>query len=68
LLAGASSLPDPLQALLEGAAPARSVVRGDELTSTIRYRDYLEQAGVFVVLIGIAYLAARLSHGKRGAS
>jgi cobalt/nickel transport system permease protein len=65
LLAGASSLPDPLQALLESATPV-GAAHGDELTSPARYRDYAWQAGVFVLLIGTAYFVARMSRRRRG--
>jgi cobalamin biosynthesis protein CbiM len=57
-LAGSSSLPDPLQGLLE-AAPDQSDT--DTLLSRGRYRDYVEQTAVFGLLIVLAYLTSRLA-------
>ncbi len=69
VLAGSSSLPDPIQGLLR--APEAVIQAGkdpDNLMSSARYREYLEQTGVLVVLVGIAYLTSRLSQRKKGHS
>jgi cobalt/nickel transport system permease protein len=69
ILAGSSSLPDPLQALLETATPqASTAADSGKLLSPGRYRDYLEQTFVFAVVITIAYLASRLAHRRRRSS
>jgi hypothetical protein len=57
-LAGSSTLPDPLQGLLE-AVPDRSDT--DTLLSPVRYRDYAEQTAVFGLLIVLAYITSRLA-------
>jgi cobalt/nickel transport system permease protein len=67
LLAGSSSLPDPLQALLTatgGSAPTET----GELSSTVRYWEFAELAGAFVLLIGVAYLASFLARRRKDAS
>jgi cobalt/nickel transport system permease protein len=58
VLAGSSSLPDPLQGLLE-AVPDRS--DSETLLSRGRYRDYIEQTAVFALLIVLAYVTSRLA-------
>jgi cobalt/nickel transport system permease protein len=69
VLAGSSSLPDPLQALLETATPQASPASDSgELLSPARYRDYLEQTVVFAAAITIAYVASRLAHRRRRSS
>jgi cobalt/nickel transport system permease protein len=66
LLAGSSSLPDPLQKLLAANAPQLRIDAVSQmLSSTTRYADYMVRAGVFLLLIGLAFLASRLGrHGS----
>jgi cobalt/nickel transport system permease protein len=65
LLAGSSSLPDPLQKLLAANAPPLKIEAVWEmLSSTARYADYMIRAGVFLLLIGLAFLASRLAHHR----
>ncbi len=68
LLAGSSSLPDPLQGLLENPAVASGGGGVGELSSAARYRDYAEQAGVFIVLIAVAFLTSRIARRRKDAS
>ncbi len=67
MLAGSSSLPDPLQGLLESPSVAAGVAESGKLSSALRYRDYAEQAGVFIILIGVAYLTSRLARRRKDA-
>jgi cobalt/nickel transport system permease protein len=65
LLAGSSSLPDPLQKLLAAnAPPIRIEAVSQMLSSTTRYADYMIRAGVFLLLIGLAFLLSRLAHHR----
>jgi cobalt/nickel transport system permease protein len=65
LLAGSSSLPDPLQKLLAANAPPLKIETVSEmLSSTTRYADYMIRAGVFLLLIGLAFLVSRLAHHR----
>jgi cobalt/nickel transport system permease protein len=69
VLAGSSSLPDPLETLLAAHAPsANAGAVSDNLSSSARYMDYLLRGALFVVLIGLGIFAARLAGHKRGRS
>jgi cobalt/nickel transport system permease protein len=65
LLAGSSSLPDPLQKLLAANAPPLKIdAVSNILSSSARYSDYMIRAGAFLLLIGLAFLASRLGHHR----
>jgi cobalt/nickel transport system permease protein len=64
LLAGTSNLPDPLERLLSGHGGPREPDPA-ALASALRYEDYLIRAGVFVVLLGAAFLGVRLARSRR---
>jgi len=66
ILAGSSGLPDPLQKLLAAHAPSFKIAAVSEmLSSTNRYADYMIRAGIFLLLIGLAFVASRLGHHHR---
>jgi cobalt/nickel transport system permease protein len=65
VLAGSSSLPDPLEGLLTGSGTQG--VEAGELSSTARFREYAELAGAFVLLIGVAYLTSFLARRRKSA-
>ncbi len=66
VLAGSSSLPDPLEKLL-AVSPLLSAGAGSErLSSSTRYMDYLIRAAVFIILIGCGILAGLV--GRRRSS
>ncbi len=66
VLAGSSSLPDPLEKLLT-VSPLLSAGAGSgKLSSRTRYTDYLIRAAVFVILIGLGIFASLL--GRRRSS
>lgn len=66
MLAGSSSLPDPLEKLLALSPIAAESTGPDKLFSTGRYVDYLMRAGIFLVLIAlgffVSFLSSRRSH------
>jgi cobalt/nickel transport system permease protein len=65
-IAGSSGLPDPLQRLLvSNAQSSDSAADAQELLSFGRYEDYVVRAGIFLVFIGIVYIAARLARSRR---
>ena len=65
VLAGSSSLPDPLQSLLSSARPAReSNHDGGDLLSPGRFPEYLRAAAILVACSGFAYALARLVQGR----
>jgi cobalt/nickel transport system permease protein len=65
-LAGSSGLPDPLQKLLvSNVSPSDSAAEAQTLLSFGRYQDYAVRAGIFMIFIGIVYIAARLSRSRR---
>jgi cobalt/nickel transport system permease protein len=65
-MAGSSSLPDPLQRLLVSNAPSSNpAADAQQLLSFGRYADYLVRAGIFLLFIGVVYIAARLAPGRR---
>jgi cobalt/nickel transport system permease protein len=69
IMAGSSSLPDPLEKLL-AASPllSRAEAVSGQLSSEARYREYLIKAVIFVILVGLGYLATRLTHRRRSRS
>jgi len=69
MLAGSSSLPDPLERLL-AASPlqSRSEAVSGPLFSAVRYREYLIKAVIFVLLVGLGYLSTHLTHRRRSRS
>jgi cobalt/nickel transport system permease protein len=65
-MAGSSALPDPLQRLLvSNAPPSKSAGDAQQLLSFGRYADYVVRAGIFLIFIGIVYIAARLARSRR---
>ena len=65
IVAGSSSLPDPLQRLLaESPAPIETAAGSETLASAARYTDYLIRFGFFILLIGLGFLVARLARRK----
>ncbi len=64
-LAGASSLPDPLQKLLANPRMEEGL-EAQNLMSAGRFGEYLLRSAVFVGLIGLAYITSRLVRWKRG--
>ena len=67
VMAGSSSLPDPLQKLLAtSTTPAEAGVASGTLSSAARYTDYLVRAAIFVLLIAFGFLATHLARRKRG--
>jgi cobalt/nickel transport system permease protein len=68
-LAGSSSLPDPLEKLLEATAATPEGGAGSAaLASAARYKDYLVRAGIFVFLVGFGFLVTHIIRRKRGRS
>ena len=66
VLAGSSSLPDPLQELLAAAAAApRGGGAPEKLVSPERYLEYLGRAGILLLLAGLVYLAVCLARRHR---
>jgi len=67
VMAGGSSLPDPLQKLLASSPllPEAGMVPG-KLSSSARYGDYLLRAAIFNALIGLGILAIRLARRRSG--
>jgi cobalt/nickel transport system permease protein len=64
VLAGSSSLPDPLQKLLVASPLVSTSAEPEKLSSSSRYLDYIIRAGVFVLLIGLAFAAGALSRRR----
>jgi len=62
ILAGSSSLPDPLETLL-ASAPLLPGSAPETLASSARYQDYLLRGAVFVILVALGFLAGFL--GRR---
>ncbi len=66
---GGSGLPDPLQSLLGESSASPGMPAGSEaLGSAARYTDYIVRIGIFVLLIGFGFLAARLARHRGGRS
>ncbi len=66
VLAGSSSLPDPLQKLIEsGPAEAAGTGGVQALFSTLRLREYFGEFLVLVVVIFGLFLAGRILHGRK---
>jgi cobalt/nickel transport system permease protein len=67
VFAGSSSLPDPLQKLLE-ASPVASEATADSgtLGSAGRFTGYLIRIAAFIVLAGIGFGVARLTSRRKG--
>ena len=63
VLAGSSSLPDPLEKLL-AVTPLVTPVQSEKLSSSARYMDYLIRAAVFVILIALGFVISRFSHRR----
>ena len=64
VLAGSSSLPDPLEKLLALSPLAAESVGPEKLFSPARYTEYLVRAGIFVVLIALGLFVSFLSHRR----
>jgi hypothetical protein len=68
IVAGSSSLPDPLEKLLgANAMPSSGAVPANPLSSS-RIRDYLIRSAAFILLIGLGILASRLVRSRRNRS
>jgi cobalt/nickel transport system permease protein len=66
LLAGSSSLPDPLEKILAlNPLSQESGIDAEKLSSSVRYMDYLIRAAVFVILLGLGLFAGHVA-GRRG--
>jgi cobalt/nickel transport system permease protein len=65
ILAGSSSLPDPLEKFLT-ASPLLSKAEADaeKLSSTARYMDYVIRGAIFLLLIGCGFLVSHLSRHR----
>jgi cobalt/nickel transport system permease protein len=68
VLAGSSEFPDPLEKLLGVNPAAGQAADLQKLTSSGRFGGYFIRTGLFVVLIGVAYLTSRLARWKRNRS
>lgn len=66
IMAGSSSLPDPLEKLIAVNQSVETGAASGALTSTARYTDYLIRAVVFLLLIVLGFLAARIVRRKKG--
>jgi cobalt/nickel transport system permease protein len=64
VLAGSSSLPDPLEGLLASSPLAAGATGPDKLYSATRYRDYLLRAGIFVALVAAGFLVGFISRRR----
>ena len=66
VLAGSSSLPDPLEKLIEsGSAFSAGAAGTQALFSTLRLREYFWEFLVLVGLIFMVFLAGRVLHGRK---
>jgi cobalt/nickel transport system permease protein len=68
VMAGSSTLPDPLEKLLETSPLPPELGSGnipERLASTLRLEEYLFRAAIFIVLIGLGFLAVRLTRRRR---
>ena len=71
VMAGSSTLPDPLEKLLETSPLPPEPGSGnipERLASTLRLEEYLFRAAIFIVLIGLGFLAVRLTRRRRSRS
>ncbi len=71
VMAGSSSLPDPLEKLLEASplkAESGADISPEGLVSTGRLAEYLLRTAIFLVLIGLGLLAMRMAKRRRGRS
>lgn len=71
VMAGSSTLPDPLEKLLETSPLPPELGSGnipERLASTLRLEEYLFRAAIFIVLIGLGFLAVRLTRRRRSRS
>jgi cobalt/nickel transport system permease protein len=71
IMAGSSALPDPLEKLLETSPLPPELGSGnipERLASTLRLEEYLFRAAIFIVLIGLGFLAVRLARRRRSRS
>jgi len=65
-LAGSSSLPDPLQKLIEpGSAPSAKAGDAQALFSTLRLWEYSWEFAALVAVIFLVFLAGRIVHGGK---
>jgi cobalt/nickel transport system permease protein len=62
VLAGSSSLPDPLEKLLESASPETG---GSILAEPSRWQDYLVRGLVFALALSAVYAASRVAHRRK---
>jgi cobalt/nickel transport system permease protein len=67
IMAGSSSLPDPLEKLLEANAMPSDAVPANSLSSS-RIGDYLVRSAAFILLVGLGILASRLIRSRRNRS
>ncbi len=71
VMAGSSTLPDPLETLLETSPLPPELGSGnipERLASTLRLEEYLFRAAIFIGLIGLGFLAVRLTRRRRSRS
>jgi cobalt/nickel transport system permease protein len=64
VLAGSSSLPDPLERLLALSPLISSSAQSEDLFSKARYMDYLIRAVVFILLIALGCVATLVSRRR----
>jgi hypothetical protein len=64
VLAGSSSLPDPLETLLVSSPFTAEGNDPEKLFSPVRYIDYLVRAGIFIALIALGIFVSVLSHRR----
>jgi cobalt/nickel transport system permease protein len=67
IVAGSSSLPDPLQKLLGANAIASGAVPTNPLSNS-RIGDYLIRSAAFILLVGLGILASHLIRSRRNRS
>jgi cobalt/nickel transport system permease protein len=65
IMAGSSSLPDPLEKLLTaGPLLPKTEVASEKLLSSARYTDYLTRAAIFILLIGLGVFVSRFTRRR----
>jgi cobalt/nickel transport system permease protein len=67
VMAGSSSLPDPLEKLLAiNPVSAEAGIGSAILSSAARYTGYAVKAAVFILLIGFGFLITHIARRRRG--
>jgi hypothetical protein len=67
VMAGSSSLPDPLgKTLALNPLLPKTAGSSEDLSSITRYRDYAIRAAVFVLLLGLGVLAGHIAGRRKG--